>query len=504
MTFAPCLPILMLTATTLAATTLTATTLTAAPESGSATRPDPATLREEHFDREPAGWEAVNARSSHFERRPVTQNFGYSPATNHAGGQPGEVGGTLNPSGEPAYYGYRLPKPLTFDDLITASGKLFVAIGPGNCLLGFFNANTLNEWRTPNTLVARINGRGDVFHAHAEYCTSRWRADAGVIGEIVPGQRVSATNNPSGKTYDWKLQYDPAGPDGSGLCTFILGGVTARWSIPREHRADKAVFTHFGLVALVKTWDSPGEVWIDDVSINGEPSGFDQDPKWDELGNRRTYLTADVRPRFDFGWSPTQYAGGTGIGELGGLIFRGDCREPQRMACYGDRLSPLTLKHPLFARGKMAMIRGVTDSTASIGFYHSKWSMQSNPSQAQGTPIDYLGMNIEGPSSEGFFCYPLYRLHGGEHQTLRPEPGKAPRIYPDRQVHDWLLAYDPQGAGGKGRITVGLDGQPCTLDLAPGHQELGAGFDRFGICTPWIDGNSVTVYFDDIRYTYRP
>jgi hypothetical protein len=30
---------------------------------------------------------------------------------------------------------------------------------------------------------------------------------------------------------------------------------------------------------------------------------------------------------------------------------------------------------------------------------------------------------------------------------------------------------------------------------------MGASFDRFGICTPWIDGNSVTVFFDDVTYT---
>ena len=72
---------------------------------------------------------------------------------------------------------------------MTAEGRLFVASGSGHCLLGFFNTNTLNEWRTPNTLVARINSRGETFHCHLEYCTSRWRASAGVIGEIVQGGR---------------------------------------------------------------------------------------------------------------------------------------------------------------------------------------------------------------------------------------------------------------------------------------------------------------------------
>ena len=177
------------------------------------------------------------------------------------------------------------------------------------------------------------------------------------------------------------------------------------------------------------------------------------------------------------------------------------CRYPSRLAAYGARLSTLTLDTPLYARGKVSMIRGVTDSTASIGFYHLTWSLHSNPRQDQSIPMDYIGINIEGPSSEGFFFYPVYRVHGDAARALGSNSGKAPRIYPDRKVHNWVLRYDPAGAGGRGRITVSLDEQTCTLDLEPGVKAIGASFNRFGICTPWIDGNSVTVFFDDIEYT---
>ena len=225
-------------------------------------------------------------------------------------------------------------------------------------------------------------------------------------------------------------------------------------------------------------------------------------PAGNRADNRRTYETKNIRPRFDFGWSPTHWAGGKAAGELGGLVFRGDCREPQRMAAYGDRLSTLTLDTPLYARGKVSMIRGVSDSTASIGFYHSAFSLQSSLRQDQSIPMDYLGVNIEGPSSEGFFFYPVYRVHGDAAGAFRPVSGKAARIYPDRTAHDWTLKYDPAGAGGRGQITVSFDAQTCTLDLEPGAKSIGASFDRFGICTPWIDGNSVTVFFDDLQYTF--
>jgi len=38
-----------------------------------------------------------------------------------------------------------------------------VPAGRGHFLLGFFNAQTMNEWRTANTLVARINVRAMAF-----------------------------------------------------------------------------------------------------------------------------------------------------------------------------------------------------------------------------------------------------------------------------------------------------------------------------------------------------
>jgi hypothetical protein len=66
------------------------------------------------------------------------------------------------------------------------------------------------------------------------------------------------------------------------------------------------------------------------------------------------------------------------------------------------------------------------------------------------------------------------------------------------------LRYDPRGAGGTGEITLSLDAQTCRMKLPPDFKMTGADFDRFGICTPWIDGNSVIVYFDDLVYTCAP
>src|SRR4051812_20203896 len=81
-----------------------------------------AATRHESFDRAPPNWEGVNNRTTNFPPRAVTQNFGYSGTTSHAGGNPGEIGGTINPAAEPAYYGVRLKTDADFEHPITVSG----------------------------------------------------------------------------------------------------------------------------------------------------------------------------------------------------------------------------------------------------------------------------------------------------------------------------------------------------------------------------------------------
>lgn len=454
--------------------------------------------RRENFDKDP-GWDGHNNRSAKPET--IRQDFGWSAATTHAGGAAGEIGGLIAPAAEPAYYAKKFSKR-TFEDVLTASGTLMVEAGAGHTLVGFFNDRTLNEWRTPNTIVLRINQRGDVFHCHVEYCTGQWRAGAGIIGEYDKVRdRMLPKELPCGRVYNWWLKFDPNASEGRGLVTAILDGDVASFELSPGHKPDGAEFNHFGILNVMKQFDSPGRLWMDNVTVNGEREEFGSDPRWDASGNRRAYETRIVRPRFDFGFTATHYAGGKAAGELGGLFFRGDCRYDERLAAYGDRLSSLTLERPLRASGKVCLRRGVSDSTTLIGFYHSAHSLWVNPSQDASTPQDFLGAAIEGPSREGFHFYPVSRNHG---RGMSSGSGaNAPRIYPDGAAHDWTLEYDPEAAGGNGRITVTLDGKAVSISLAPGDKAAGAHFDRFGLVTPWVDGNGQHVYLDDLSYTWR-
>src|SRR5688572_14693814 len=158
-------------------------------------------LKTEHFDRDP-GWEGVNNRRG--LERAIKQDFGYS-ATAHAGGSAGEVGGFITPAAEPASYAKVIPAR-TLGEPITASGRVLVERGAGNTLLGFFNAGTLNEWRTPNTFVLRLNGRGDKFYAYVEYCTRRWRAGGHLFDRVGPdGKTKTHTEFATGVVHEWSL-----------------------------------------------------------------------------------------------------------------------------------------------------------------------------------------------------------------------------------------------------------------------------------------------------------
>ncbi|MEX0586950.1 MAG: hypothetical protein WD176_09910, partial [Pirellulales bacterium] len=200
-------------------------------------------------------------------------------------------------------------------------------------------------------------------------------------------------------------------------------------------------------------------------------------------------------------FSPTHFAGGRAAGELGGLVYRGDCREPAKMAYYADKLGELSPQKPLRASGKISLHRGVSDSSVLIGFFDSRASTETNASQANGLPDSFLGISTDAPSSEGFYFAPTYRFGGDYGHGANHSP---PHLYPDGKTHDWTLVYSPT-AGTDGEITATLDGRKVRLPLGKGHRDASekakTRFDRFGIITTWIDGNSQTIYFDDLTYT---
>jgi hypothetical protein len=460
--------------------------------------------RSQSFDADPQ-WDGRNNRATVPEPQLVTQRFGYSK-TQHAGGtSAGEIGGLLTPAAEPTYYA-RPIRTHTFNDRLTASGKFRCTDRHFHVLVGFFNASSVNEWRVPNSVLLRLYGRGDVFYAYVEYCTRKWRA-----GADSPGGFATIPEPETGKPqlrgfasdseHTWSLVYDPTGNDGRGSVTATVDGETAVCHLDPGHKEDGAAFNRFGVLNIPKHFDQGGEVWFDDLAVNGERESFDADPKWDAVGTNRTYRTFSVRPRFDFGFSKTNYAGGKGAGELGGEIFRGDCLYPERMAYYGDRVDSLTLDEPLRASGRVGMRRGISDSTTLLGFFNSKHSVAvAKKAPVTGFPVNFLGVAIEGPSREGFLFYPVY--HVPQADPAYASGADVPHIMPDGKSREWSLEYRPPSGGRPGHVRAALGGRAGSIEVAELPQNS-VEFDRFGIVTTWIDGNSQRVYFDDLTYTSR-
>jgi hypothetical protein len=459
--------------------------------------------RRQDFSSDPK-WEGQNNRTDKKPCMTTWQDFGYSPGTAHAGGKLGEIGGAIHMAADLACYAKRLAKPLTFKDKISASG---LAAFPdrranGAFLLGFFNSENSISWRTRNSLAMRLDDRGGdertgFLHAHIEYCTDRWRAGGDFLSTVNPATgRKQLKEIPIAGVHRWAFSYDPDAKEGQGAVTFTLDGDSVVMPLDPGHKEDGATFDRFGLFNIMKSCDNRVVVFVDDVNVNGETEDFSRDPGWEERGNRRKFEDCIVRPRFDFGYSPTNFAGGA-PGELGGLVFRGDARWPHTMAFYADKLEPLTLEMPLAAEGRVCLKRSVTDSTALLGWFHSEESVAKS-GEKLAIPRSFLGIMVEGPSSEGFLFSPAYRA--GDDQVQ----GRGPHILPDGRPHKWSLRYDPTAADGRGQISVTLDDKGMDLVLGEAHRTRGARFDRFGIITTCIDGNYEFIYFDDLVYTAGP
>src|SRR5256885_15034515 len=106
-------------------------------------------LKTETFDVDP-GWDGRNNRATDPAPRQIVQNFGFNSSSTNAGGSAGEIGGFITPTGEAAFYG-KVITPVSFSNSLSGSGILNVPQGGGHILIGFFNADTVNEWSKPNT-----------------------------------------------------------------------------------------------------------------------------------------------------------------------------------------------------------------------------------------------------------------------------------------------------------------------------------------------------------------
>jgi hypothetical protein len=459
---------------------------------------EPRVVRET-FSADP-GWDGFRNRLAPEKRPLVRQDFGYR-ATNHAGGsRAGEIGGFVQRSPTAAYYAMPIA-PKTLDDPLSASGKLAVrsAEGGSGVLVGWFKAPP-PSWRTPNSLGFRIDGNGGKFWMFYEYGTARWRTGGGGAFEGEQYQRTPTPPFPAdGQAHQWSLDYDPAAADGRGLITFRIDDRKYEVAVAEGHRDDGTTFDHFGIWNVQIPGDRV-ELYLDDLVVDGKKFSFDDDPRWQAVGNGAQFAERLIRPFHDFGYSATRHAGGE-PGEFGGIVFR-----DERPAYCGAKTGRLTLDDELTASGKLALLKANSDSGVYIGWFDAATKQANQVPEHAARQKNYLGVLVEGPSRVGHYFRPGYGgrdssgHNAGETSAARR---RWPLVYPDATVHTWTIHYRPQAAGGAGQIEVIFDGHSDTMDLAAGDRATGASLDRFGIFNMQSGGHAVEIYLDDLSYTRR-
>ncbi|MEM9660214.1 MAG: hypothetical protein AAF961_17755, partial [Planctomycetota bacterium] len=230
-----------------------------------------------------------------------------------------------------------------------------------------------------------------------------------------------------------------------------------------------------------------------DISRAAEPpaatSSVRSFKRWDGFRNR---LLPD-RPSHvvqDFGYSESSRAGGR-TGEIGGRIQRS-----LKLSRYGKKLErQLTLDDEFAARGRLAVTRNWGSSGALVGWYHTS-------SQGWRTS-DSLAFRVDG-NGDAFWVFYEYGTHsgrtggGGAFEGERYQSTPTPPFPVDGTVHDWTLAYDPDGGNGSGLITFRIDDRSYRLPVRADDRADGATFDHFGIWNQQTTGDAVELWLDDL------
>jgi len=204
-------------------------------------------------------------------------DFGFSDKTHLAGGDAGEVGGTLWRSGPYAYYADRLAK-LTLDDRLEARGKVFLEAGPpdSGIYFGWFKSGekTLAPTQAGNFLGVKIGGPTRVGHYFAPaYATTQPSLPEQGNLQHPPNVSVERRTGPvltPQKPLEWTLVYDPADNDGNGAIRVTLGEETVTLPLKPGDRRTGATFDRFGLITGHRGGNAL-RIYFDDLAYTAAP-----------------------------------------------------------------------------------------------------------------------------------------------------------------------------------------------------------------------------------------
>jgi hypothetical protein len=522
---------------------------------------------QEDFSRDP-GWDHYQNRVVGTDMPKVVQDFGWR-RTNHTGAE-GEIGGRVENSRRQAFYAMPLGKPLTFDDEISASGKLALReIGVrGVGYVGFFNSRR-HTWRVWSSMAFRVWEEDDLGQVMFDWMSSDWKAR---------GAETAILLKPDGKPHTWSFRYEPdvkadpvwrdaalekhitdrtgngqpyelqgeeplferikkeepdltreklharllkvrdqglveyfhrhdqhrwwKRPDagkGHGRVTLVFDDHTPYviW-FDEEIRRSPVEFDRFGLFNIAR-FGTRVEMYLGDLTVNGQKIDLSQDPKWEGRNNESRYVEPNFQAAHSYGWSQTNWAGEK-PGEIGGLFWR---TEPPDPFCsfYGDDVGELTLDDPIRFSGTICFTDGMTDAAAYFGYFNRDNQVAPfDPKRSDDfSPVaNTLGVTIADSSAVGYYF--MAQASSSERAVVR----KACEVFtPEMRRRRFSFSYDPKANEGVGRITVVLDDRKYEFDLTREQRKAGATFNRFGLANVRSGGHSVEFYLDDLTYTAR-
>src|SRR5262245_6141312 len=413
---------------------------------GRTAAPPQSNLKSESFDKDP-GWEGHNNRIVPERVPTVTQDFGYSK-TNVAGKAAGELGGRIARASEPAYYADKIG-PVNLDEKLSASGTfaLTKTSAGGGIFFGFFRAEPPSGGGRPvSSLGMNVDCERGGARLAVRLITAKNQSCGTFVTPFIPGKFRPTPIRNDGTRYQWTLDYDPQGAGGRGQFKFTFRGDAPKQGefskakipdshkeearrrfpdvteftvdLPEGYRKQGTTFDHFGLMNMMK----PGgwmNIYFDDLHYLGRAQDFSQDPKWDASGNRATYQSKDVAGAHDFGFSPTNHAGGK-AGEVGGTFWRSG-----KYAYYADKVGPLTLDDRLEASGKVVLKVGAPDSDMFLGWFNS-----ANKSEPPTQAGHFLGVHVGGPTRVGHYFHPSLATAKGATAQAPGGPVLAPgKVY---------------------------------------------------------------------------
>ena len=458
---------------------------------------EPDRIAREAFDADPV-WDGFRNRLLPDRLPGVRQDFGLR-TTNLAGGRaPGEIGGTVQRSTTPARFAMPIPAR-TLNERLSASGKLAVprADASSGIMLGWFHGSS-RGWRTTSSLAMRLDGNGGKFWVFYEYGTRNGLT--GGAGAFEGDRYQTTPTEPfraDGKAHEWSLVYEPGVPGGDGALALRIDDRKYEIPVSAEHRKDGATFDRFG-IWNVEIHGESMDAYFDDLVVDGKPLQCDAAEGWSGEGNHASFEERVIRPRHDYGFSPTALAGGR-PGEIGGIVFR-----DERPSYYAADVGKLSLEEPLRASGRIVLRSAGADSAVCMGWFDGKSKREKDTSELQAPQPGWLGVIIEGPSRVGHYFRAAYSSSRGSGQSPCEDPrtgAERPVIRPDGQVHRWSIEYAPEAAARSGSITVKFDESTHSLDVRPGHRAEGGVFDRFGLFNLQAGGHHVEIYIDDLAYT---